>query len=98
MDEGGADVDVLLISAVTVLMLDSSAPVTVTMVVTKATRPVQDNAQENVESHRAARHDDHGCAVYLEITVVYPLDCEIHQDSSDVPIDNTFIYDVVRLK
>ena len=97
MDEGGADVDVLLISAVTVLMLDSSAPVTVTMVVTKATRPVQDHAQENVESHRAARHDDHGCAVYFEITVMYPLDCEIHQYSSDVPVGQ-HIYYVVRLK
>ena len=86
MDEGSSDVDVLLSPLVTVLMLHSSAPVTVAMMVTEATGPVKDHAKENVESHRATRHDDHGCAVYLEITVVYPLDCEIHQYSSDVPV------------
>ena len=86
MDEGGADVDVLAVTPlVTVLMLGSPAPVTVAVMVTQATRPVQDHAQENVESYRTARHYHHGGAVYLEIIVMYSFDCEIHQYSSDVP-------------
>ena len=75
MDEGGADVDVLALAPL----------LTVAMMVTQATRPVHDHAQQNVKSYRTARHYNHGGAVYLEIIVVNSFDCKKYQYSRDVP-------------
>ena len=82
----GPDVDVLGVAPRPVAV-PVPVPPAVAVPVSEAAHAVQDEAEQDVEDHGAARHHHHRGLVDLEVVVVDPPDGEVDEDARHVPDD-----------